>query len=63
MDDRRLAELGTTRLTAPATDNARASAGLRLLHNQLEPGIEMSEDPLIMARVQTCVISFGRRAQ
>lgn len=55
--------MGTITLTRLAPDNAKAQSALRLLPNRLEPGIEVSDDPLIMARVQSYVISFGRRAQ
>lgn len=61
--DRRMVDLGTISLTRPATDNAKAQKALRLLPNQLPPGIEVSDDPLIDARVRAYVISFGRRAQ
>lgn len=62
-DDRRLAEMGTITLARLASDNAKAQSMLLLLPNRLEPGIEVSDDPLIMARVQSYVISFGRRVQ
>jgi catalase len=61
--DREVADLGELTLTKAAGDQKAAAAQLRLLPNRLEPGIEMSDDPLIMARVQAYVISFGRRAQ
>lgn len=62
-EDRKLADLGTLTVTRPAQDNAAAQSALHLLPNRLEPGIELSDDPLILARVQAYVISFGRRAQ
>ncbi len=61
--DRKFADLGTLTVTRPAPDNAKAESALHLLPNRLEPGIELSDDPLIMARVQAYLISFGRRAQ
>ena len=61
--DRELADLGTITLTKPAPDNAAASKALRYLPNRLTPGIEVSDDPLIDARVKSYLISFGRRAQ
>ena len=61
--DRKLADLGRITLTKVSQDSAKADATLRLLPNNLEPGIEMSDDPIIAARVQSYVISFGRRAQ
>jgi len=61
--DRRTVDLGTITLTKAVADNARAQKDLRFLPNQLQPGIEVSDDPLIDARVRAYVISFGRRAQ
>lgn len=60
--DRRVVELGTITLTKAADDNAAAERGLRLLPNHLAPGIEVSDDPLIDARVRSYLISFGRRS-
>ena len=62
-EDRRLAELGTFTISQLAADNAKAQSALHLLPNRLEPGIELSDDPLVTARVLTYVISFGRRAE
>ncbi len=62
-DDRRTVDMGTITLTKAAPDDAQAQKDLRLLPNRLEPGIEVSDDPLIDARVRAYVISFGRRAQ
>jgi catalase len=61
--DRKEADMGTITLTRAVADNAKAQAELRYLPNRLEPGIEVSDDPLIDARVRAYVISFGRRAQ
>jgi catalase len=61
--DRKVVDLGTITLVRPAADNAKAQKDLRLLPNQLVPGIEVSDDPLIDARVRAYVISFGRRLQ
>jgi catalase len=61
--DRKLADLGQITISKASQDNAKAQEALRLLPNKLEPGIELSDDPLILARVQAYVISFGRRAQ
>ena len=61
--DRRMVELGTVTLTSTAPDQDKASRDLRLLPSQLEPGIEVSDDPIINARVSSYVVSFGRRAQ
>ena len=62
-EDRRLVDLGTITLTRMAADQAKASADLRYLPNHLSPGIEVSDDPLIDARVRSYLISFGRRGQ
>ncbi len=59
--DRRMADLGTITITKVAPDNAAAAQALRLLPNRVPAGIEVSDDPLISARVQAYVISFGRR--
>jgi catalase len=44
-------------------DNVQAQKDLHYLPNRLTDGIEVSDDPLIDARVRAYVISFGRRAQ
>jgi catalase len=59
--DRRMVDMGTITLTKAVADNAKAQHDLRYLPNDLEPGIEVSDDPLIDARVRAYVISFGRR--
>ena len=61
--DRKMVDLGTITLTTAAADNVRAQKELRYLPNSLTPGIEVSDDPLIDARVRAYVISFGRRLQ
>ena len=61
--DRRMADMGTITITTAVADSAAAEKALRYLPNRLTPGIEMSDDPLILARVQAYLISFGRRAQ
>ena len=61
--DRKLADLGTITLSQAASDQVKAQKDLRYLPNRLQPGIEVSDDPLIDARVRSYVISFGRRAQ
>jgi catalase len=58
---RKMADLGTITLTQAAPDQAKAQHDLRYLPNRLEPGIDVSDDPLIDARVRAYVISFGRR--
>jgi len=61
--DRRLVDMGTITITKAVPDSATAEKALRYLPNRLTPGIELSDDPLVLARVQAYVISFGRRAQ
>jgi catalase len=61
--DRKEVDMGTITLAHAVADNAKAQAELRYLPNRLESGIEVSDDPLIDARVRAYVISFGRRAQ
>jgi catalase len=60
--DRKMVDMGTITLTSGVPDNVRAQKQLHYLPNQLEPGIELSDDPLVGARVRAYVISFGRRA-
>jgi catalase len=48
-------------LSTAAADNVKAQRDLRFLPNRLASGIEVSDDPLIDARVRAYVISFGRR--
>jgi catalase len=59
---RKMVDMGTITLTSAASDNVTAQNQLHYLPNQLEPGIELSDDPLVNARVRAYVISFGRRA-
>jgi catalase len=61
--DRKLVDMGRITLIKAVADNAQAQKDLHYLPNRLGPGIELSDDPLILARVQAYVISFGRRAQ
>lgn len=60
---RKMVDLGTITLTKADTDQVAAQKALRYLPNRLASGIEVSDDPLIDARVRAYVISFGRRAQ
>lgn len=60
--ERKMVDMGTITLTSAVADNVLAQKQLHYLPNQLEPGIELSDDPLIGARVRAYVISFGRRA-
>lgn len=59
--DRRMVDLGTITITKPASDNQAEEMALRFLPNRVPAGIEPSDDPLINARVQAYLISFGRR--
>ncbi len=59
--DRRMVNLGTLTLSRMASDQDKAQHDLKFLPNHLTPGIEVSDDPLIDARVRAYVISFGRR--
>jgi catalase len=58
-----MVDMGMITLTTAAADNEAAQKALRYLPNNLTPGIEVSDDPLIDARVRAYVISFGRRLQ
>jgi catalase len=60
--NRKLADMGTITLTSAVPDNVAAQKAFHVLPNVLTPGIEVSDDPLIDARVKAYVISFGRRA-
>ena len=60
--DRRMVDMGTITLTQAVADQEAAQRGLRFLPNHLQPGIEVSDDPLVDARVRSYVISFGRRS-
>ena len=59
--DRRMVNLGTLTLTGAVAYQEKAQHDLKFLPNHLTPGIEVSDDPLIDARVRSYVISFGRR--
>lgn len=60
---RKVVDLGTITITQAVPDNAAAQKALRYLPNKLTAGIEVSDDPLIDARVRAYLVSFGRRAQ
>ncbi|MFE1602080.1 catalase family peroxidase [Methylobacterium sp. ID0610] len=62
-EDRRLVEVGTLALTKPVADSAEAEKALLFMPNNLPDGIEVSDDPLIDARVQAYAVSFSRRSQ
>ncbi|WP_336490293.1 catalase family peroxidase [Methylobacterium nigriterrae] len=62
-EDRRTVDLGTLTVTKAVPDSASAEKALLFLPNALTDGIEVSDDPLIDARVQAYAVSFGRRTQ
>ncbi|MGE7417193.1 catalase family peroxidase [Methylobacterium tarhaniae] len=62
-EDRRLVELGILTLTKAVPDSQTAEKALLFMPNNLPEGVEVSDDPLIDARVQAYAISFGRRSQ
>jgi catalase len=62
-EDRRLIDLGTLTVTKAVQDSETAEKALLFMPNNLPDGVEVSDDPLIDARVQAYAISFGRRSQ
>jgi catalase len=62
-DSRRTIELGTLSVTKLVADSAAAEKELLFMPNALPDGIEVSDDPLIDARVQAYAVSFSRRSQ
>ncbi|AWN55857.1 catalase family peroxidase [Methylobacterium sp. 17Sr1-1] len=62
-EERRLVDLGTLTLTKAVPDSETAEKALLFMPNNLPDGVEVSDDPLIDARVQAYAISFGRRSQ
>jgi catalase len=62
-EDRRTIDLGTLTVAKGVPDSAEAEKALLFMPNNLTDGIEVSDDPLIDARVQAYAISFGRRTQ
>ena len=62
-EDRKVVVLGTLTLKKAVPDSAEAEKALLFMPNALTDGIEVSDDPLIDARVQAYAISFSRRAQ
>nr|WP_132255361.1 catalase family peroxidase [Methylobacterium segetis] len=62
-DARRTVDLGTLTVTKTVPDSASAEKALLFMPNALTDGIEVSDDPLIDARVQAYAVSFGRRTQ
>lgn len=62
-DNRPTADLGTLTLTKAVPDSLEAEKALLFMPNALADGVEVSDDPLIDARVQAYAVSFGRRSQ
>jgi len=62
-DDRRTIDLGTLTIIKAVPDSREAEKALLFMPNALTDGIEVSDDPLIDARVQAYAVSFGRRSQ
>lgn len=62
-EGRPTADLGTLTLTKAVPDSLDAEKPLLFMPNALPDGIEVSDDPLIDARVQAYAVSFSRRSQ
>jgi catalase len=62
-DDRKTVDLGTLTVSKAVPDSAEAEKALLFMPNNLTDGIEVSDDPLIDARVQAYAVSFSRRSQ
>ncbi|MCJ2011754.1 catalase family peroxidase [Methylobacterium sp. J-076] len=62
-ETRKTVDLGTLTVSKAVPDSAEAEKALLFMPNALTDGIEVSDDPLIDARVQAYAVSFGRRSQ
>ena len=62
-DERKTLDLGTLMVTKLVANSAEAEKALLFMPNALTDGIEVSDDPLIDARVQAYAVSFSRRSQ
>jgi catalase len=62
-DDRKSVDLGALTVSKAVADSASAEKALLFMPNALTDGIEMSDDPLVNARVEAYAVSFGRRSQ
>jgi catalase len=62
-DDREVADLGTIALTRLAPEGERIAKETVFMPSNLTDGIEVSDDPLIDARVQAYAVSFGQRSR
>jgi catalase len=62
-DDRKVVDLGVLTLTKVAANSLEAQKKLLFLPTSLTDGIELSDDPLPVARTAAYSISFARRSQ
>ena len=60
---RKTVDLGILTVAKAVPDSAEAEKALLFMPNALTDGIEVSDDPLIDARVQAYAVSFSRRSQ
>lgn len=61
-DVRKTVDLGTLTVSKAVANSAEAEKPLLFMPNALTDGIEVSDDPLIDARVQAYAVSFSRRS-
>jgi catalase len=61
--DRELVELGTISLTSVVPDQVAAQKAIMFNPLTLQPGIEASADPVLLARPAAYGVSYGRRLQ
>jgi catalase len=62
-DDREVVDLGTITLECVPANADQIARETVFMPSNLVPGIEVSDDPLIDARVQAYAVSFSRRSQ
>jgi catalase len=62
-DDREVVDLGTVTLDRAPADADQIARDTVFMPSNLPDGIEVSDDPLIDARVQAYAVSFSRRSQ
>jgi catalase len=62
-NSRKVVDLGILTISKAVPDSAEAEKALLFMPNALTDGIEVSDDPLIDARVQAYAVSYGRRSQ
>lgn len=62
-DERKVVELGVLTLNKPVTNSLEAQTKLLYLPTSLTDGIELSDDPLPLARSAAYAVSFARRSQ